>query len=119
MIGDGPFLGSPARLIRFDTDANTAQVEIWVPVAGQRRRAIAVVTLNLLRALGSDRWTSPDPPVSAPRGRPRLIDDVMLAKMRTMSESGRYTRAEIAQELGVSKSSVAHYLGPARSASLD
>ncbi len=110
VIGDGPLHGVVGRLMRFDPLANTAQVQIWIDQYGQPRRGIAVVTLDLLRP-AEETIATPEPPRPAPRrGRPRTITDEQFETMRTMYATGLYSHADIAQILGVSKSSVTSHL---------
>ena len=47
-------------------------------------------------------------------GRPRSISDEKVAAMRNMYAAGRYSHADIALHLQVSKASVAHYLAQKR-----
>jgi hypothetical protein len=110
MIGDGPLSGSIGQVIRTDPRANTAQIEVSITKQGRPRRGIAVVTLSLLRSPdATDRpvLVEPDPPR---RGRPRVITDQKIEAIRAMYESGSYSHSDIATSLGISKSSVAHYL---------
>jgi hypothetical protein len=109
MIGDGPLRGLVGQLLQFDASADTAQVQVWVMRSGRDRRAVAVVTLGLLQLADS---VAEVPRVSAPprRGRPRSITDEQRESMASMYDSGRYSHAQIAIALGVSKSSVTNFL---------
>jgi transposase len=108
-MGDGPLSGSVGQVLRTDLKANTAQVEVWITKQGRPRRGIAVVTLSLLRE-AEPSTEPPSPPPSPRRGRPRVISDEKIDEIRTMYETGSYSHSGIAAALGVSKSSVAHYL---------
>jgi hypothetical protein len=111
MIGDGPLHGVVGQLLQFDVGTDTAQVQVWISSFGRERRAVAVVTLGLLRP-------EADAVVQAPRGghgptrrgRPRTITDEQREAMGAMYDSGRYSHSQIAIALGVSKSSVTNFL---------
>jgi len=68
------------------------------------------VVYNLLHVPNSVH--APPTPVRpvAPRGRPRQVTREMSERMFNMYASGQYTHAAIATALGVSKSTVSHYL---------
>jgi len=109
-IGDGPLRGTPAEIITVDEAANLAQVRVRVRVGGHLRSGVAVVVYNLLHIPNSVHV--PPAPVRqvAPRGRPRQVTPEMAERMFNMYASGQYTHAAIATALGVSKSTVSHYL---------
>lgn len=107
-VGDGPMSGAQGRLARFDEESDTAQVYIWIERSGDRRQALVVVTLSLLRPAGPVRFAA-EPP-RPKRGRPRRITDEQLDAMRAMYASGSYSHLDIARALSVSKSSVTNYL---------
>jgi hypothetical protein len=110
VIGDGPLHGVVGQLLQFDPDADTAQVQVWITRLGAARRGVAVVTLGLLRAESDARVAAPRGSVQPRRGRPRTISDEQRAAMGSMYDSGRYSHAQIATALGVSKSSVTSFL---------
>ena len=109
-IGDGPLEDSVGQVIAIDRAANTAQVHVWIVQHDQSRRALAVVTLSLLRWSDDDLSEAERDGFTRRRGRPRLISDDKVTTMQTMYETGRYSHADIARAIGVSKSSVAHHL---------
>ena len=110
MIGDGPLHGVVGQLLQFDPSSDTAQVQVWITQLGQPRRAVAVVTLGLLRAESDAAIEAPRTNVAPRRGRPRSITDEQRVAMSSMYDSGRYSHAQIATALGVSKSSVTNFL---------
>ena len=108
-IGDGPLRGKQAAVLTVDHGANLAQVRVQVRVGGLLRSGIAVVSYSGLHLLGNT------PPPATPlrparRGRPRQVTAEMAERMANMYASGQYTDASIASVLGVSKSTVSHYL---------
>ncbi len=101
--------GNQAEVLTVDHGANLAQVRVQVRVGGMLRSGIAVVSYSGLHVAGD----APAPltqhrPVR--RGRPRQVTPEMAERMADMYASGQYTHASIASVLGVSKSTVSHYL---------
>jgi hypothetical protein len=109
-IGDGPMEDSVGQVLTIDRNGDTAQVHVWIVQGEQSRRALAVVTLSLLRWSDDDLSEAERDGFTRRRGRPRLIDDEQVATMQEMYETGTYSHAQIARAIGVSKSSVAHHL---------
>jgi DNA-binding CsgD family transcriptional regulator len=113
-IGDGPLRGNQAEVLTVDHGANLAQVRVQVRVGGMIRSGVAVVSFSGLHVVGN----VPVPPTQlrpARRGRPRQVTSDMAERMANMYASGQYTHASIASVLGVSKSTVSHYLRTAES----
>lgn len=109
-IGDGPLRGTQAEVLTLDPAADLAQVRVRVRIAGQLRSGVAVVSASLLHR-GVTQYRAPSPMRTAVRrGRPRQVTSEMAARMVDMYASGQYTHASIASVLGVSKSTVSHYL---------
>jgi DNA-binding CsgD family transcriptional regulator len=109
-IGDGPLRGISAEILTVDTAANLAQVRVRVRIGGQLRSGVAVVSLSALHR-GTATYHPPAPSrTAARRGRPRQVTSEMATRMARMYASGQYTHASIAAVLGVSKSTVSHYL---------
>jgi hypothetical protein len=109
-IGDGPLANLVGQLLVTDPCADTAQVHVWIGQPEQPRRALAVVTLSLLRWSDADLSDAERDGFTRRRGRPRTISDETIETIRAMHEAGGYSHSEIARSVGVSKSSVAHHL---------
>jgi hypothetical protein len=110
IIGDGDLTGSTGRLMASDEHSDTAQVQVYVQIAGTERRALAVVTLSDLQ-VSRKRMEGRFPPVvRRPRGRPRTITEETVLMIHELHGSGRHSHAEIGRLLGVSKASVGAYL---------
>lgn len=111
-IEDGPAQGLVGDVISVDVGVGLAQVRVWVPGPwGQLRPGVAVVGLRHLRRAARDASDVVAEPVVRPsRGRPRTISDETVEKIRRLYETGIYSHQEIASSVGVSKSSVTHYL---------
>jgi DNA-binding NarL/FixJ family response regulator len=109
-IGDGPMRGLDAEVLTVDPSADLAQVRVRVRVGGQLRSGVAVVSLSGLHPPGEQRPVTPQIRALVRRGRPRQVTPEMAQRMVSMYASGHYTHARIASALGVSKSTVSHYL---------
>jgi hypothetical protein len=111
IINAGPLNGALARVLSVDEAARTGYLRLWVANPdGSLRRALAVLELRHLE-VSSDvrRWEYPKPAKTG-RGRPRTIDNDKISAIYELDASGRYSRASIAEQVGVSKSSVAAIL---------
>jgi DNA-binding CsgD family transcriptional regulator len=109
-IGDGPLRGVEAEVLTIDAAADLAQVRVRVRVAGALRGGIAVVSASAMYH-GTYEYRPATPTrTTARRGRPRQVTAEMANRMAQMYASGHYTHASIAAILGVSKSTVSHYL---------
>jgi DNA-binding CsgD family transcriptional regulator len=109
-IGDGPLRGMEAEILTIDPAADLAQVRVRVRVAGRSRSGVAVVSLSGMH-IAKPREPMPAPSrIATRRGRPRQVTSEMAQRMSNMYASGQYTHASIASVLGVSKSTVSHYL---------
>ena len=109
-IGDGPMRGVDAEVLTVDPSADLAQVRVRVRVGGHLRSGIAVVSLSGLHPPGQQRPAPVQIRALVRRGRPRQVTPEMAQRMVSMYASGHYTHARIATALGVSKSTVSHYL---------
>jgi DNA-binding CsgD family transcriptional regulator len=109
-IGDGPLRGTEAEVLTVDHVTDLAQVRVRVRVAGQTRTGVAVVSASQLHQGTYERHAPIPIRPSVRRGRPRQVTNEMAERMVNMYASGQYTHASIASVLGVSKSTVSHYL---------
>lgn len=109
-IGDGPLRGNRAEVLTVDAGANLAQVRVQVRVGGMLRSGVAVVAFSGLHLGGGAPPPTTQLRSPARRGRPRQVTTEMAERMINMYASGKYTHASIAAALGVSKSTVSHYL---------
>ena len=110
VIGDGPMRGFDAEVLTVDPSADLAQVRVRVRVGGHVRSGVAVVSLSGLHPPGDPQPAAPQVRELVRRGRPRQVTPEMAGRMVAMYASGKYTHARIATVLGVSKSTVSHYL---------